>query len=54
VKVSVTIEFTENARRAINKYYGRDGKANTEDCQRFIIGTINATLEDVEFEAGEE
>jgi hypothetical protein len=45
MKVSVTFDLSEEARRAINYSYGRPGKATREQCLRYLLSEAKGMLE---------
>ena len=47
MKICITFEVDDTARRAIADYYGDPGKASYATCKTFLVGHVEADLEAV-------
>jgi len=50
MKVRITFDLSLSSRKAIAHRYGRRGPAGRDLITEWITGTVNATLQDLEYE----
>ena len=50
MRVRITLEFTDDAREAINHHFGRPGKATHEEVKRWISYAVSGEIDSLMFD----